>query len=158
MLRTAVRASGIGLAVCGLAVALAPAAGASPIKPPPAPPVRPVTQTLSGSTTFGVDSPCNGTAVDTSGKATVATITTGQNTVVTFDDIQSGDGYSLIILGAGDFNSLSASYSVKATAIWLDLKNLKDSFHGTLTSTIPVTSANAPDGLSSSVDSTTCGL
>jgi hypothetical protein len=155
MLKTAIRVSGIGLAVCGLAVALAPAAGASPIKQSL---VRPVTQTETLPTSYNAIDPCNGSLVQTTGQAELATVTTGQDTTVAFADDESGDGFTLVIIGGGSFDALASSYPISAEAVWLDLKDLADSFHASVSVTFNVTSTNAPHGISATSVTAKCGL
>jgi hypothetical protein len=155
MLKMAARASGIGLAVCGLALALAPAAGASTVKP--APPL-PVTQSISFPTSFGITSPCNGSAVSTSGKGSAVTFTKGQRTTAILIDNESGDGYQFIEFGTGTFSSLSSTYTVHAEGTWINLKDRAESFHSPLTVTLYVTSSNAPAGYVSNPTAFKCGV
>jgi hypothetical protein len=157
MLKTAVRVSGIGLAVCGLAVALAPAAGATPVKPP-APAARPVTQTLVHASGFQIYSPCDGSLVTTSGTGEVVTVTTGQRTTVAFNDDESGDGFVLALIGGGSFAALSSTYPVTITGVWLDLKHPADSFHASFTATLDVTATNAPSSINVTGVTPKCGL
>jgi hypothetical protein len=154
MLRMAARVSGIGLAVGGLALALAPAAGASTIGSS----TRPVTQSTSFPTSYGIDSPCNGSSVSTSGRGGAVTITEGQHTTAIITDAESGDGYTFIVIGEGSFNSLSSTYTIHAEGTWIDLKKPSQSFHSPLTATLNVTSTNAPTGFTSSPTSLRCGL
>jgi hypothetical protein len=154
MLRMAARVSGIGLAVCGLALALAPAAGASTIGSS----TRPVTQSMSFPTTYNIDSPCNGSSVSTSGHGDAVTITDGQHTTAFITDAQSGGGFEFIVFGEGSFNSLSSTYTIRAEGTWINLKKPSQSFHSPLTATLFVTSANAPVGFSSSATALRCGL
>jgi hypothetical protein len=152
MRKIILHASGIGLAVCGLAVALAPAAGATTL--PAAKPVaktvtRPITQTISFPTAYNVNDPCDGALVSTTGHGGAVTVTTGQHTTAAISDTESGGGFTLVEVGAGTFNALSSSYSVSAEGIWIDKKDPAKSFHIPLTVTLNVTSTNAPYGFSS---------
>lgn len=156
MLNIAARVSGIGLAAGALtlAVALAPAVQASTFKSP----AKPVTQTISFPTSFGADSPCDGSLIDTTGHGSATTITSGQRTTVVISDFESGDGYQFIEVGTGTFSSLSSSYTIKGEVTWIDLKHLAKSFHGPMTATLSVSSSNAPEGFSSAPTSLKCGL
>jgi hypothetical protein len=155
MLRTAVRTAGMGLAVCGLAVAVAPAAFASTGGSAS----RPVTQTLTHASAASITSPCDGSTVATSGEGAVTTVTDGQHTAVVLADGESGDGFVLALGGTGSFSSLSSSYSFSASGTWVDPANLADSFHGSFTVTLTVSAANAPlKAVTTSVNSLTCGL
>jgi hypothetical protein len=157
MLKTAMRMSGIGLAVCGLAVAVVPAALAATPTAKPAP--RPVTQTLVHASALQLTDPCNGAVVVTAGKGLQTTITDGQHTTVAIADVESGDGFAVVLGGTGSFTSLSSSYSFPATATYVDLKNLADSFHSSFTITVSVSAANAPlTAAVSSINTLECGL
>jgi len=156
MLKMATRASAIGLAAFGLALALAPAAGASTVKPTP--PAKPVTQTLSAATSFFDYSPCNGSPVNTTGHGFARTITDGQRTAVIVSDVQSGDGYQLFISGIGSFSSLSYSYTVHGEATWINQTKRSESFHALDTIVVSVTSTNDPTGFNSVQVSLKCGL
>jgi hypothetical protein len=156
MLNTAARVSGIGLAAgaLALAVALAPAVQASTFKPP----TKPVTQTTSFPTSFGWDSPCDGSLVATTGHGSATTITDGQRTTAVISDFESGDGFEFIEVGTGTFSSLSSSYTIKGEVTWIDLKHPAKSFHGPATATLSVSSANAPENFNSIPTSVKCGL
>jgi hypothetical protein len=157
MLKTALRVSGIGLAVCGLAVAVVPAAMAA--TPAATPATRPVTQVLTGSSNIALTDPCNGALAATAGKVLDTTTTDGQNTTVTLTDVESGDGFALVLVGSGKFTSLASSYSFPATATYVDLKDLADSFHAGVTMTVGVSAANAPvSSFGTSINSEECGL
>jgi hypothetical protein len=160
MRKNILRASGIGLAVCGLAVALAPAAGATTL-PVAQTVTKPITQTTSFPTTFNVSDPCDGALVSTTGHGGAVTVTTGQHTTAAISDAESGDGFTLVEAGAGTFNALSSSYSMAAEAIWIDEKDPAKSFHISLTVTLTVTSTNAPYGFNSeyaNANSAKCGI
>src|SRR5450759_194588 len=102
MLNTVARVSGIGLAAGALALALAPAVQASTFKSP----TRPVVQTTSFPTSYGWDSPCDGSLVATTGHGSAMTITDGQRTTAVISDFESGGGYEFIMVGEGAFSSL----------------------------------------------------
>jgi hypothetical protein len=133
MLKTAMRMSGIGVAVCGLALAFAPAAGASTVNSS----ARPVIQTASAPSATGVYNPCNGSVVETTGHIQLMTVTSGQNTVAGFLDNESGDGYTMIEAGGGTFHALASSYAVPSEGVWLDRSNPQDSFRWTFTQRSP---------------------
>jgi hypothetical protein len=156
MSNMAARVSAIGLAAgaLALAAALAPAAQAATFKPP----AKPVTQTISFPSSFGSDSPCDGSLVVTTGHASATTITDGQRTTAVISDVESGDGFEFIEVGTGTFSSLSSAYTIKGEVTWIDLKHLAKSFHGPVTATLPVSASNAPGGLSSTPTSLKCGL
>ena len=138
----------------GLVLGLAPMAGASTREPAS----RPVTATQSGSSSFGLTNPCNGSFVATTGHAGAATITDGQHTSVTVYDAESGDGYTLVDGGTATFDSLSSSYTVSGEDIWINLRDPAESFHASLGYVVPVTSSNAPTGWDVVSASTSCGL
>jgi hypothetical protein len=154
MLKAAVRTAGVGLAVCGLAVAVAPAAFASTGGSAS----RPVTQTLTHASSLSVTSPCDGSSVATSGDGLLTTVTNGQDTTVILADAESGDGFAVVLSGSGSFSSLSSSYSFNATGTWIDLKDLADSFHASFTVTLSVSAANAPLKAAAAEPVATCGL
>lgn len=155
MRKSIIHAAGVGLGVCGLAVALAPAAGATP-KPPTV--TKPVTQRVSFNSAFEINDPCNGVPVSTTGHANSVTVTTGQRTAAVVTDSESGGGFSMGEVGAGTFNALASTYTFTAQGIWIDTKHLADSFHASLTVTVYVTSTNAPYAFSSTQNIVECGL
>lgn len=155
MLRAATRMAGAGLAVCGLAVAVVPAAFASTAGPAS----RPVTQTLAKASAFSITSPCDGAVVATAGEGSVTTITDGQHTTAVLADGESGEGFVVVLGGSGSFSSLASSYSFSAAGTWVDLKDPADSFRASFTVALSVSAANAPlKATVSSISSRTCGL
>ncbi len=137
-------------AVIGLAVAVAPAAGASAF--------RPVTRVASISTAFEVSSGCDSAVVSTTGHAVLTTTTEGQHTVASLEDSESGDGYDMVIAGSGAFDRLASSYTFEAEGIWIDLRHPAESFHGLVTEVFYVTGSNAPSGVEATGVSLRCGL
>jgi len=147
-MRALTRSVGLLAATAGLIVAFASAAGAT---------TCPTVQKLVFPSSFGTTSPCDGSFVATTGTAVVTTATDGQHTSVVFVDNETGDGYVFIEVLANQFTSLASSYPGQGVGFWLNKNPAKD-FRASIASTVSVTSANAPTGVSSLVTSASCGL
>lgn len=153
MRKNLIRASGLGAAFCGLAVAFAPAAGAATFQP-----ARPVIQRFALATSHTVTDPCNGAAVSTSGHGHAVTVTRGQHTTIAVTDTESGGGFIMSAAGFERSRALSATYPVHAEGLWIDPTDPTLDFRASITVTVDVSSANAPVGYTATLDSTTCGL
>jgi hypothetical protein len=141
--------------IVALTLAVAPSASASTST---ASSSSPVLQTSSGPSSLGIISPCNGAIVLTTGQYKLFTLTKGTHTVAGIVDSESGDGYTLVVTGAGAFNSLASSYPVDAEGVWINQADPALDFHSVLDRVINVNSSNAPTGVSGTGAQPVCGL
>jgi hypothetical protein len=141
--------------IVALTLAVAPSASASTSA---ASISSPVLQTTSGPSSLGIINPCNSSIVITTGQQKLFTLTSGTNTVAGIVDSESGDGYTVVVAGAGAFNSLASSYPVNAEGVWINQTDPALDFHAALGRVIEVNSSNAPTGVSDNGTQATCGL
>jgi hypothetical protein len=118
----------------------------------------PVLQKISGPSSFGITNPCNGAGVSTTGQIKLFTLTSGTHTVAGIVDSESGDGYTVVIAGAGAFNSLASSYPVDTEGVWVNSADPALDFHAGIDFTIEVNASNAPIGGFATSAQPACGL
>jgi hypothetical protein len=140
--------------IVALTLGVAPSASASAVTASS----RPVLQTISGPSSFGITNPCNDAGVSTTGQLKLFTLTSGTNTVAGVVDSESGDGYTLVDAGAGAFNSLASSYPVDVEGVWVNSADPALDFHAVIDDVIEVNASNSPIGVFSTGVQSACGL
>jgi hypothetical protein len=117
----------------------------------------PNVQSTSFPTGIGYTSPCDGSAVSTSGTGYEATATRGQNTLVGWADHESGGGYQVYQVSGAKFTALASSYTAQSNIYFVNTANWSKSFRLTVDETFYVDGNNAPVGaIITNVLSATC--
>jgi hypothetical protein len=139
-------------ALIGLAVALAPAAGASTAHPLDG--GGSYTHTEPSNTTVG----CGEDAISTEGLATETITTDGPHVVVRFSDVELGDGYTFTVDGTEDFWGHKPWYKLDdLKGTWFNLLYPFASFERDVRVKVFATPWGEPVGFDLDVEGPDCG-
>jgi len=138
-------------ALVGLTIGLAPAAGASTVRPA----FDGRTHTHIGPAATTVNLTCE-EAVSTTGLAVETITRDGPRTVVRFRDSELGDGYTFVATGAETFYGHHRWYRLHAEGFWFNNLDPAASFHRDMWVKVFAHHEDEPTGFESDIEGPDC--